>query len=242
MTPVDLGRLGLEVQRLFGWPPAAPREVRTLRLTDGDGLEAGRTEADRIVDSGVDLLVLEASGPPDLGLAVIAVLLDLEPVRVVGTAGGPGWAARVVAVRDHIRRLRPAAGDPSLLVGDPLLGRLTGVLLRCSERRTPVLLSGDDLVLAAALAALRLSVAAPTWWLPASRPSSAAGRAVLDALRLEPLLDLDLQVGGPQLALGLLLGAVQLAAPTDGLVAGDEVPGGGPADDGGAGGGAGGDG
>jgi len=212
MRPADLGRLGAEVQRLFGWPPSGPNQVRSLLVTAGEGLAAGRAEADALVDSGVDLLVLEGSGRPDRGLAVVAVLLDLEPVQAVGTAGGPGWAAQVVAVRELARQLRPGAQDPALLVTDPVLGRLTGLLQRCGERRTPVLLGSDVLVLAAAVTAARLSTQASTWWLAGSRPTTGAGRAALGALGLEPLLDLGVQVGGAPLALGLLRGAVDLAA------------------------------
>lgn len=183
------------------------REVRRVTVTEpGDGL----AEADRLVDGGADLVVVEAAAS-SAATAVIALLLDLEPVAAVGTAGGPGWAEQVVAVREGLRRTRPLRGDlPGLLaeLADPVLTRLTGLLGGLAERRTPVLLADTSTVMAAGLLASREHPGAEAWWLASAVPADPAGRAARQALGLAPLLDLDLAGDAARYAVALLREAV----------------------------------
>lgn len=215
-APPALGRLGVGLAWLAGtqggWPPQPPRRIHHLDMTAGEGLRSGCDEADQLVDSGVDLLTLEASGDPVASLVVICALLDLEPVLAVGTSTDPGWSARLVAVRDGLRAARSHVGDPEQLAADPVLGRSTGLLTQCAVRRTGVVL-GDSVVLAAAaLLAERMSPGARHWWMAGSAPSSTAAQLALADLALDPLLDLGLAVpGGGRLATDLLLRGVELA-------------------------------
>ena len=213
--PAGLGRLGAGLAWLAGaqgaWPPYAPKLPRRLDVTAGEGLAAGRTEADALADSGVDLLALEASGDDTAALVVICALLDLEPVAAVGTSTDPGWAERLVAVRDGLREARHHVGDPALLVADPALGRVTGLLAQAAVRRTPVVLGDSAVVAAAALAAERAEPGARHWWLASSQPVSSAARLALADLPLEPLLDLGLQVpGAATLTADLLVWGLEL--------------------------------
>ncbi|MCU1692452.1 MAG: Nicotinate-nucleotide--dimethylbenzimidazole phosphoribosyltransferase, partial [Frankiales bacterium] len=117
-APSVLGALGPGLRRLAelqgGWPPRPASHPRTP--APAGSREEGLALADAAADEGVDLLVVEADGDPVPALAALAVLLDLEPVHALGTAGGPGWAGQVAAVRTALPRLRPLVGDPAALL------------------------------------------------------------------------------------------------------------------------------
>ena len=213
--PARLGRLGDGLAWLAGaqgsWPPVAPRQPRALDVVAGEGVAAGRAEADALADAGVDLLVLEASGEPAAAVAVICALLDVEPVLALGTAAAPGWAEQLVAVRDGLRLAREHVGDPERLAADPVLGRVSGLLAQCAVRRTPVILGGSAVGAAGALVAERLVPDARHWWLAGTTPITTAAALAVADLGLEPLLDLGLSVpGGAQLAADLLVRGVDL--------------------------------
>ena len=214
--PAGLGRLGAGLAWLAGaqgaWPPVAPRQRRSLDVVSGEGVGAGRAEADALADAGVDLLVLEAWGDPAAAVAVICALLDVEPVLALGTAASAGWAERLVAVRDGLRAARAHVGDPERLAADPVLGRVVGLLAQSPVRRTPVVLGGSPVVAAGALVAERMVPDARHWWLAGTTPVTTAATLALTDLALEPLLDLGLTVpGGAQLAADLLVRGVELA-------------------------------
>lgn len=214
MSPEDLGRLGGELDRLFGWPPQEPAYVKVVEVTAGEGLAAGRAEADALADSGVGLLAVSAPGVRPGPLVALAVLLELDPVAVVGTAPGPEWARTVVAVRSAIPAARELLPEPAELLAfldDPVLGRVVGLLARSAERETPVLLGPDPTVAAAALLAARIVWGAPRRWLLASRPPGRAARQGAESMMLEPLLDLEVAAGGERLALALLRAGIELA-------------------------------
>jgi nicotinate-nucleotide--dimethylbenzimidazole phosphoribosyltransferase len=211
-----VNRLSAELLRVFGDPPVAPRAVMRVQVAAGQGLAAGREEADRFVDAGADLVVLDSEGAGPAALAAVAALLGLEPVGVVGLAPDPGWAERVVAVRTLLRSSRRHLEDVEqllLALDDPALGRLTGLLAQLAARRTPVLLGGGTPTAAAALLATRLEPGAARWWLAGSAPGEEAGRAALSAVGLTPLLDLGLTTGGADVAVAVVrTGLEQLGA------------------------------
>lgn len=215
--PADpaLGRLGPVLAR---FPLSA---VRTLTVESGSpteptgsacegALERGAQRVDQMVDEGATSLVVEARSGHRRALAVLAALLDLEPIAAVGTAVDPHWAARMVAVRDLLPSLRPHARDPVLLLAaasDPALAELAGILAQAAVRRTPVLLDVTAPVAAAALLADLLAPSAAQWWLAATTPVAPAAVAALARLDLAPLLDLGVTRRGGALALALLRAA-----------------------------------
>jgi nicotinate-nucleotide--dimethylbenzimidazole phosphoribosyltransferase len=211
-----MSRLATELTRVFGDPPVSPRAVMRVQVSSGQGLEAGREEADRFVDAGADLVVLDADLPGTAALSAIAVLLGLEPVGVVGTRAADGWRERVLLVRDQVRAGRAHEGDPEALVAelaDPALGRLVGVLDRLAARRTPVLLGGSTGTAAAALLTERLQPGAARWWIAGSTPGDPAARSALTATGLVPLLDLGLSAGSADVAVAVVrVGLEQLGA------------------------------
>ena len=209
-----MSRLASELRRVFGDPPLAPRAVVRVEVGSGQGLDAGRVEADRLVDAGADLVVLDAPGRAAGALSALAALLDLEPVTVVGDEAGDAWRDLVIGVRTLTRTARPLAGDPAALVehlADPALGRVAGLLAQLADRRTPVLCGGGTTTAAGALVASRL--AETTWWLAGSVPLLPAAAKAWRSLGLEPLLDLGLTEGSADIAVGVVrAGLDQLGA------------------------------
>jgi nicotinate-nucleotide--dimethylbenzimidazole phosphoribosyltransferase len=141
-------------------------------------------------------------------------------VRAVGRSTGvddAGWARKVTAVRDGLRRARPRQDDPLGLlacVGGADLACLAGVLVQAAVRRTPVVLDGI-VVTAAALVASRVAAAARAWWVAGHRSVEPAHTLALADLGLEPLLDLGLRLGegtGALLALPLVQAAAAVLA------------------------------
>lgn len=206
-----MSRLAAELTRVFGDPPVAPRAVVRVEVGAGQGLAAAHEEADRLVDAGADLVVLDAPGSGAGPLAALALLLDLEPVAVVGDGPAEDWRDRVLAVRALCRAARPLRDDvPALLeqLQDPALTRATGLLARLADRRTPVLCGGGTTTAAAALLAGR---AAPTtWWLAGSVPALPAAAKAWRALDLEPLLDLGLTAGSADVAVSVVRAGLDL--------------------------------
>jgi nicotinate-nucleotide--dimethylbenzimidazole phosphoribosyltransferase len=206
------------------WPPRRPSCVRSVRLGEGGPPDApsssdtGRAVADDLVDRGADLLVLGGSGDTTGGLLVLAVLLDLEPVRAVGTAPGRDWVRQTVAVRDGLRVARTHRDDPAGLLAAVEAGAVAagaGLLAQAASRRTPVLLDGSVLSAAAALAASLLAPGSPAWWLAGAAPPVPAAAEAYRSLGLRPLLDLGLDgPEGAQIALAVLEQGCDLAGRT----------------------------
>ncbi|MEB3188248.1 MAG: nicotinate-nucleotide--dimethylbenzimidazole phosphoribosyltransferase [bacterium] len=199
MTPLEVERALAHGRDLF------TRGVR--RWTGGDDL---------------DLLLLGEMG---IGNSTAAAAL------VTGLLEGPvhDWVGRGTGIGDEaLARKRDlvtrALSRRPGLAADPLgalaawggyeLAGLVGLLLEAHARRVPVLLDGF-IVGAAALVASRLQPGIEAGWIASHVSAEPAHRAVLSALRLEPLLDWGLRLGegsGAVLALGALEAACSLVS------------------------------
>ena len=208
-----MNRLATELHRVFGYPPVSPRAVMRVQVSTGQGLAAGREEADRFVDAGAELVVLDSEGTPAGVLAVIAALLDLEPVGVLPPTAGAGWKEALIEVRTRLRELSAHRFEPERLAdSDPALGRLTGLLDRLTERRTPVLLGGGTALAAAALLVTRIRPQSRELMLAGSQPVDPIGALALGATQLVPLLDLGLDQGADIAVAVVRAGLEQLGA------------------------------
>jgi nicotinate-nucleotide--dimethylbenzimidazole phosphoribosyltransferase len=216
VPPLELGALAAPLVRLAeaqgAWPPVVPSQV--AHAPETLSWAAGAEAADRLVDGGADLVVVAGGGERGPALALLAVLLHLEPVAAVGTASTPGWGALVATVRDGLRVSRPYLGNPDALVEsvDALrIAGLAGVMNQAAVRRTPTLLSGAADAVAAAVLAERVTPGTVRWLIAGCSSPAGAGRTGLTELGLEPLLDLRLPgPEGADLALDLLRSAVGL--------------------------------
>jgi len=196
------------------------REDAMTREQSLSGLRLGARVADELINAGADLLIAGDMGIGNTtpAAALIGLLADAEPARVVGRGTGIDdntWMRKTAAVRDAMRRGRPLKGDPVALLatcGGPDLAATTGFLLQAAARRTPVLLDGV-ISCACALVAHRVAFRASHWWLASHRSTEPAATAALDRLGLVPLLDLGMRLGegsGALIALPLVTSAGDL--------------------------------
>jgi nicotinate-nucleotide--dimethylbenzimidazole phosphoribosyltransferase len=187
----------------------------------------GTRVADEEVDSGADLLVAGdmGIGNSTVAAALVGASLGLGPLEVVGTGTGiddSAWARKVEALRDALYRARAhgprstrlAPLDLLRAVGSADTAAMTGFLVQAAVRRTPVLL--DGLVsCACALVARQIADDAADWWVAAHRSTEPAQHHALEALGLQPLVDLSMRLGegsGALVALPLLRSAQALLA------------------------------
>ncbi|MDO5669094.1 MAG: nicotinate-nucleotide--dimethylbenzimidazole phosphoribosyltransferase [Corynebacterium sp.] len=185
-------------------------------------VEIGRRVADQEIDSGADLLI-----PGDLGAgnttvaaAVLGAFSGTEPVAVVGPGAGldtERWKIKVEAIRDAMFRVRGLSDDPEEVlrrIGSPDLVALTAFIAQAAARRTPVLLDGAPVTVAAYLAE-RFSPGTRAWCQAGQLSPEPAHLIALQALELTPLVALDMNAGqgaGALAALPLLRAAADLLA------------------------------
>src|SRR5262249_39126980 len=216
--------------------PVSDRAVRDLRIGAGtanaahgpamtrqaalESLFAGAGLATELAADGFSAIALGEMGIGNTtaASAVTAALLGLDPSQVCGPGTGLD-AAGVAHKADVVTRMlevnAPDASDPVDVlrtVGGFELGVLAGLALGAASARTVVVLDGF-ITGAAALIAARLSDRLAEFLVGGHRSAEPAHAAVLAALGLEPLLDLDLRLGegsGATLALPLVDSAVAI--------------------------------
>ncbi|MEE1942506.1 nicotinate-nucleotide--dimethylbenzimidazole phosphoribosyltransferase [Streptomyces sp. TRM 70361] len=220
-------------------PGGLPEEVTRYRVRRSGGrldiedsltaqeaeraFRAGMAVADEEADAGTDLVLLgdiSVGGTTAAGV-LVAALCGTDASVVTGRGGGRiddlAWMRKCAAVRDGLRRARPALGDQLRLlatVAGADLTAITGFLLQSAVRRTPVVLDGV-VSAACALVAQRVAFRAPDWWLAGQASGEPAQARALDRMALDPLLDHGVTTGegtGALLALPLVQAASALAA------------------------------
>ena len=208
VVPVDVGMLDFpgcsgvldrRVQNSTGditLGPAMEREACVRAILTG--AELAREQKDK----GMNIL---AGGEMGIGntttsSAVAAVLLGLEPEHVTGRGAGlstAGLVRKVEAVRRAIAVNSPDPCDPVDVlskVGGLDLAALCGFYLGCARYRIPVLLDGL-ISTVAALCAVRLCPNARGALLASHVSAEPAGKLVLEALGLAPLITAQMRLG-----------------------------------------------
>ncbi len=163
---------------------------------------AGRAIVDEEVDRGVDLLVTGDMGigntTPAAALTGLYTMSDAASVAGRGTGiDDPTWMRKAAAVRDAMRRARPALGDPIQVLataGGADFAAMTGFLVQAAIRRTPVVLDGV-VSGACALVAHRIAHRASEWWVAGHRSTEPAHAKALERLALTPLVDYGMRLG-----------------------------------------------
>lgn len=191
--------------------PAMSVAEAQLAVAHGIGL------VDDLVDDGVDLVGLGEMGIGNTttASALTAALLDRDPARLVGPGTGVSGDAfeRKLRKVDQILARHQDADDPwdvLARVGGLEIAALAGVVLGCAARRVPVVLDGF-ITTAAALVAWRLAPRCTDAMVAGHLSPEPGHRVQLDALGLEPVLDLGLRLGegsGAALAIPVLRSAV----------------------------------
>jgi nicotinate-nucleotide--dimethylbenzimidazole phosphoribosyltransferase len=174
------------------------------------GAELARALLD---DTGADCLVLGEIGIGNTATAaaLLCALIGARPDEVVGRGTGldaQGVARKTATVTAALARAGAPADPVEALgqLGGLELAALAGAILGAHDARTPVILDGLA-VGVAALVAVRLRPTCREWLVAGHRSAEPAHALVLSELGLEPLLDLRLRLGeasGAALALPLV--------------------------------------
>jgi nicotinate-nucleotide--dimethylbenzimidazole phosphoribosyltransferase len=195
----------------------AARGPAMTRETAAEAIDRGRALARELAGNGVTAIALGDMGIGNTtpSSAICCALLGRAPAGMCGAGTGldaDGIARKAAVVTRMLEANAPDPDDPLgvlAAVGGFEIGLLAGVALGAAEGRAVVVLDGF-VTGAAALVAARLEPEL-TGYLVASHRSPEPGHApVLEALGLDPLLDLGLRLGegsGAALALPLVAAA-----------------------------------
>jgi nicotinate-nucleotide--dimethylbenzimidazole phosphoribosyltransferase len=196
--------------------PAMRREDAVTHVEHGIAL-AGELAADGI---GIVALGEMGIGNTTTAAALTASLLSADPALVCGRGTGlddAGLLRKVDVVRRALLANQPDPTDPLgvlAALGGFEIALLCGITLGAASHRIVVLLDGF-ITAAAALVAAGLAPDAVDALVAAHLSPEPGHRLVLDALGLEPLLDLGLRLGegsGATLALPLLDASLAILA------------------------------
>jgi nicotinate-nucleotide--dimethylbenzimidazole phosphoribosyltransferase len=201
----DLGALpGVVVRRIGAGTANATRGPAMTTEQAFEALAAGIELADSWVSDGMGLVGLGEMGIGNTtsASAVVAALLAVNPAEVCGRGTGlddEGLLRKVDAVGRAL-----AANAPAVETAEPVgvlaavggfeIGVLSGVALASAAAHVPVVLDGF-ITGAAALISARIAPACVDSMFASHRSTEPGHAVVLDALGLEPLLDLRLRLG-----------------------------------------------
>jgi nicotinate-nucleotide--dimethylbenzimidazole phosphoribosyltransferase len=183
------------------------------------GLEAGIAVAEELAGRGATLIGLGEMGIGNTtaAAAIAARLTGADAAEVVGRGTGvddAGLARKRETVSRALRVHQSAIAPLEVLacLGGLEIAGLAGVVLGAAARRVPVIVDGF-IAGAAALVAVRTCPAAAGYLLAGHRSVEPGHRRILDALGLEPLLDLEMRLGegtGAALAMPIAVAAVRV--------------------------------
>ncbi|MFV0459471.1 MAG: nicotinate-nucleotide--dimethylbenzimidazole phosphoribosyltransferase [Actinomycetales bacterium] len=218
---------------------SAPTDVTAYKLTRGSGqlhlqdaitqdlarhaVQVGERIADDEIDAGAQLLVLGDMGIGNTtpAAALIATSLGLDADQVTGRGTGvddAGYARKQDVLCQALARVGDSDGrvvDPVrrlAAVGSADLAAGAGFLAQAARRGVPVLLDGV-IACAEAVVAADLAPGAQAWFLAGHRSPEPAQAHALNALGLEPLVDLGMRLGegsGAMVSVPLVRSAVLL--------------------------------
>jgi nicotinate-nucleotide--dimethylbenzimidazole phosphoribosyltransferase len=224
---VDMGVAG----PLGGHPALVSRRIGagTSNMAKGPAMSRGNALAS--IEAGMDLVEsergrgLDLIGTGEMGIgnttaasAVVAALTGLPAEAVTGTGSGISEESRrrkVAVIERALEANRPDRGDGVDVlakVGGFEIAGLSGVILAGAASRIPIFIDGF-IAGAAALAAVRIKPEARHFLLASHRSTEPGASHVLDALALDPYLDLHMRLGegtGAALCIGLARAAVKL--------------------------------
>jgi len=199
-----------------------------------DGPAIARTALDGVLAAGdaafealrarvpFDVLALGEMGiGSTTSAAAIVAAFTGEPARAVAGRGtgvdDAGLERKIAAIEAGLARCHDFSWDEiaSEVGGYEILG-LAGVMLAAARARIPIVLDGY-IVAAAALIAADIAPGVLDYCIAAHRSQEPGHAIALAALKLEPLLDLDLRLGeasGAALALPLIEAAARMVRET----------------------------
>lgn len=190
-----------------------------------------RMQAERAIEVGIELAVEAAEegigliGTGEMGIgnttpsaAITAVTTGRPVAEVTGRGTGldeAGYQKKVRVIEKALDLHRPNrtdALDVLAKVGGLELAGLAGLILGAASERVPIVLDGF-IAGAAALIAVGLHPSCRDYLIASHRSVERGHQAVLDALGIKPLLDLDLRLGegtGACLGMNLVCAAIKV--------------------------------
>ena len=177
-------------------------------------LHAGRQAAERAKLGGAQLFIggEMGIGNTTTAAALACALLDASPSLLAGPGTGldaKGVARKTEVIRQALNRHSEHHGAPLEALrrlGGFEIAALSGSYIACAHMGLPVLVDGF-ISSVAALAAARLCPGAEKWFLFSHASAEPGHRVILDALNVQPLLDLGMRLGegsGAAIAVPLL--------------------------------------
>lgn len=221
---VDIGVAGE-----LAYPGLLARKIAAGTANMAQGPALTRAEAQEAIAVGITVVAslaengarMVATGEMGIGnttaaSAITAVLAGSAPGDVTGRGTGIDDAQLTHKIAVIERALAVNAPDPGdaldtlAKVGGLEIAGLVGVILSAAARRMPVVLDGF-IAGSAALVAVKLCPIARDYLIAGHLSVERGHRVLLDALGLEPLLNLDLRLGegtGAALAMGIIEAAL----------------------------------
>lgn len=183
-----------------------------------DALQLGVDLADEEVDAGTDIVLPGdlAVGNTTVAAALYGTFTRTEPVLAVGRGSGINdevWKVKAAAVRDAMFRVRGCRDDEERVLAEiagPDFACLVGLIAQSAVRRTPVVVDGAYVAVAAYVAE-RLAPGTKRWLIAGQLTPEPSHLGCVQALGLTPVLALDVTAGQAAGALAALP-AVNLAA------------------------------
>jgi nicotinate-nucleotide--dimethylbenzimidazole phosphoribosyltransferase len=195
------------------------------------GAAMTREQAESAVRAGIDVALREIErgadliGTGDMGIgnttassAIVAAITQRPVAQITGRGTGVDDATlahKVVMIERALQVNQPNPGDALDVlskVGGFEIGGLAGVMIGAASRRVPVVIDGF-ISGAAALIATGLASQVQPYLIAAHQSVEIGHQAILEHLRMRPLLDLDLRLGegtGAALGISLCLAAAKI--------------------------------
>lgn len=215
-------RAGLNICKIAHGTGNIARGPAMTRQQAEQAIMTGVAIIDKEVQQGLDVV---ATGDMGIGnttpsAAIAAVFTGLSAEQIVGRGTGvdnAGLQRKISAVQRALEVNKPDSQDGLDVlakVGGFEIGGLAGVILGAAANQRPVVVDGF-ISTAAAMIAVSIEPLARDYIISAHRSQETGHRLMLEWLKVEPLLDLDMRLGegtGAVLAIPLIEAACKVLA------------------------------
>ena len=220
-TAFDLSDIDNVYQRKVAWGTEDFTQGPAMTKEQAEAaLQVGMDMADMCIDKGYNLLYTGEMGIGNTTAtaAIASAFLGLDPQLTVGRGSGINderMRIKRQVVIDGLAKNQPRKGDamdiPCKVGGYDHAG-LAGVIIGAARRRVPTMVDGVNAT-AAALLAYGLYPECRDYMLCSHLSSDISAKAMLELMRLEPIVDAGLRLGegtGASLAIVVLQSAMDV--------------------------------
>ena len=220
-TAFDLSDIDNVYQRKVAWGTEDFTQGPAMTKEQAEAaLQVGMDMADMCIDKGYNLLYTGEMGIGNTTAtaAIASAFLGLDPQLTVGRGSGINderMRIKRQVVTDGLAKNKPRKGDAMDIlckVGGYDHAGLAGVIIGAARRRVPTMVDGVNAT-AAALLAYGLYPECRDYMLCSHLSSDISAKAMLELMRLEPIVDAGLRLGegtGASLAIVVLQSAMDV--------------------------------